>query len=352
MSKNQKERPLKPCCSPARGQIAPTSSLQSTGVLADHSTSIKCDRPFQERTSRRATAFDPFNMALIPGGFYEIGYEGSQAHIADGEGPVRQIEINAFLMDRFCVTNQDFAVFVAATGYKTEAECFGWSFVFHTDVRPSARRDVLPARLPGAPWWRAVRGAFWRRPQGRGSHITGRERHPVVHVSWNDAQAYAVWKGKRLPTESEWEVAARGGLNGAIYPWGDELMPNGHHRSNTWQGIFPDADVAEDGYAGTAPVDAFAPNGYGLFNMTGNVWEWCSDFWSANWHIVATDATRKSPQGPNEGSDRVIRGGSYLCHASYCNRYRVAARTRTGPDSSLCHLGFRCAADIDNSYEL
>lgn len=352
MLEKQMTKPLKPCCSPARDQIAPTSLQQNDDTLVVYSNTINCGGPFFERRTRRTAAVDLSDMALVPGGLYEIGYVGSQAHTADGEGPIRQIEINDFFMDRFCVSNAEFAVFVEDTGYKTEAECLGWSFVFHSDVLPSARRDVLPARLPGAPWWRAVRGAFWRRPRGRGSHLTGLERRPVVHISWNDAQAYAAWRGKRLPTESEWEVAARGGLRGAIYPWGDELAPNGHHRSNTWQGIFPDVDVADDGYAGTAPVDAFEPNGYGLFNMTGNVWEWCSDFWSTDWHITSTDMTRKNPQGPNDGTDRVIRGGSYLCHASYCNRYRVAARTRTGPDSSLCHLGFRCVVDVENSHDL
>ena len=165
-----------------------------------------------------------------------------------------------------------------------------------------------------------------------------------MHTSWNDAQAYASWARKRLPTEAEWEVAARGGLDRAIYPWGDELAPRGQHRCNTWQGTFPTLNTLEDGYLGTAPVNAFRPNGYGLYNMAGNVWEWCSDWWSNSWHVEASPATRLNPKGPTSGISRVIRGGSYLCHESYCNRYRVAARTSNTPDSSTAHMGFRCAA--------
>lgn len=320
-----------PCCSPGRDRGADT------------------DRNPPFRTQDRpplVLAPDPAGMSLIPAGDYAIGYEGPLAHPEDGEGPVRHVTVRAFRMDRHCVTNQEFAAFVAATGYVTDSERIGWSFVFHTFLGPSARRDVMPQRLPGAAWWLPVRGASWRRPAGRGSHLARRWNHPVVHVSWHDAQAYARWKGKRLPTECEWEIAARGGLSGRIYPWGDELTPGGRHRSNVWQGRFPDQDTGEDGHVGTAPVDAFEPNGYGLFNMTGNVWEWCSDLWSPDWHIAAGPATRRNPTGPADGQDHVIRGGSHLCHWSYCNRYRVAARTHTTPDSALCHLGFRCASDV------
>jgi formylglycine-generating enzyme len=284
-------------------------------------------------------------MLLIPGGHFWMGSDDQDAFPDDGEGPVRQVEVPSFRIDASCVTNRQFATFAKATGYLTDAERFGWSYVFAGLVHPEARRHALDGVVPNASWWIPVQGACWRAPQGPGSSVGQRANHPVVHVSWTDAAAYAQWAGKRLPTEAEWEKAARGGLERARYPWGDELTPRGQHRTNIWQGRFPHVDTGEDGYVGTAPVTAFRPNGYGLYNVSGNVWEWTADWWSASWHGADRPETRVDPRGPASGTAKVIRGGSYLCHASYCNRYRVAARTYNTPDSSTGHMGFRCAAD-------
>jgi formylglycine-generating enzyme len=199
--------------------------------------------------------------------------------------------------------------------------------------------------VPQALWWLAVNGATWRHPEGPGSDVATRPHHPVVHVSWRDAAAYAAWAGKRLPTEAEWEMAARGGLDQARYPWGDELAPRNRWRCNIWQGRFPTHNTAQDGHTGTAPVRSYGPNGYGLYEVAGNVWEWCADYWSTTWHAEDRPSTRVDPIGPHSGTSHVTRGGSYLCHESYCNRYRVAARTHNTPDSSTGNTGFRCAAD-------
>ncbi len=284
-------------------------------------------------------------MMKVAAGPFMMGSEDPDGFPSDGEGPVREVTVSAFRIDARAVTNTQFARFVADTDYMTEAERFGWSFVFEHFVRGPARAAVIPRRLPDAPWWRGVHGADWRHPEGPGSDLTTRSHHPVVHISWADADAYARWAGKRLPTEAEWEKAARGGLEGAKLPWGDELRPRGEIRANTWRGRFPHAH--EDGarFRGTIPAGALRPNGYGLYNVSGNVWEWCADWFSRDWHAAPSPTTRSDPRGPAQGSERVMRGGSYLCHASYCNRYRVAARTSNTPDAASGHLGFRCAVD-------
>nr|WP_256255529.1 formylglycine-generating enzyme family protein [Actinomadura madurae] len=260
----------------------------------------------------------------LPGGTFRMGTDAADGFPDDGEGPVREVTVEPFAIDAYAVTNARFAEFVDATGYRTEAEAFGWTYVFAKFVPAPLRRGA--PRPEQAPWWLAVRGASWRAPEGPGSDVETRQDHPVVHVSWNDAVAYSRWAGRRLPTEAEWEYSARGGLDQARYPWGDELTPGGEHRCNIWQGRFPVHNTEEDGYAGTAPVDAFAPNGFGLYNVSGNVWEWCADWFNP--------------------THRSMRGGSYLCHESYCNRYRVAARTGNTPDSSSGNTGFRTAADV------
>ncbi|MBX3141543.1 MAG: formylglycine-generating enzyme family protein [Trueperaceae bacterium] len=321
-------------------------------------------------------------LVHIPAGTFFMGSNG-EGFPADGEGPVREVQLSEYTIDKYPVTNADFAEFVAATGYVTEAERFGWSFVFQLFLAdPKAYRSV-----PAAPWWRQVHGATWSRPDGPGSGVDERADHPVVHVSWNDAVAYCAWAGVRLPTEAEWERAARGGLEGRRYPWGDTLRPGGEHRCNIWQGEFPVRNSGEDGWVGTSPVGSYAPNGYDLHDVSGNVWEWCSDWFGADRfgggsrpalaagagpdvnlsagsrtvadlhdrgqvadpqrRHVATDPRSSppiaDPQGPRHGPGRVVKGGSYLCHASYCNRYRVAARTFNTPDSTTGHMGFRVA---------
>lgn len=283
-------------------------------------------------------------MARIPGGTFLMGNEDPDALPGDGEGPVREVELSPYLIDTRAVTNRQFAEFVKRTGFVTDAERIGWSFVFYANVHPAAGDSLREGLVPQAPWWLAVDGATWWAPEGPGSSVDERPHHPVVHISWHDAAAYAAWRGARLPTEAEWEMAARGGLVQAKYPWGDELIGRGRHRCNIWQGSFPTDNTGEDGYLATAPVNAFEPNGYGLYCVAGNVWEWCADWWSVDWHAEARPETRVDPAGPPEGICKVIRGGSHLCHHSYCHRYRVAARTANTPDSTTGHMGFRCAA--------
>jgi sulfatase modifying factor 1 len=282
----------------------------------------------------------PSSMVDVPASTFRMGDDSVWAYPGDGEAPVHDVEVDAFRIDRFAVTNDAFGAFVDATGWRTEAERFGWSFVF---------AGLLPEDFPdtrgvvGAEWWRQVHGADWRHPEGPASSPAGRGGHPVVHVSWNDAAAYCRWTGTRLPTEAEWELAARGGLVGRAFPWGDDLEPAGEHRMNVFQGQFPVGNTGADGYLATAPVDAFAPNGFGLHNVTGNVWEWCQDWLDLGYYARGGS---RNPRGPATGERRVQRGGSYLCHLSYCRRYRVSARFGSEPESSAGHSGFRVAADV------
>jgi formylglycine-generating enzyme len=280
------------------------------------------------------------NMIELAGGSFLMGTDDETGFPADGEGPVREVELSPFLIGKYSVTNREFARFITATQYETEAETFGWTFVFHL-LLPD---DFPPTRaVSGAAWWRQVEGGTWSHPFGPQSGLKDLLDHPVTHVSWNDAQAYCNWIGGRLPTEAEWEYAARGGLEQKRYAWGDEFAPDGTTMCNIFEGKFPIQNSAKGGYVGTAPVDAFAANGFGLYNVAGNVWEWCSDWFSDDFHkTTSTD----NPQGPPDGESRVMRGGSYLCHDSYCNRYRVAARSRNTPDSSTGNLGFRVAASL------
>lgn len=265
------------------------------------------------------------DLVPLAGGAFLMGGAGPMVLPADGEGPVRPAHVAPFAIAPLTVTNADFLTFVLDTGHVTLAEQAGASLVFAGHL-PAA--TTAPAAGPA--WWRDVAGACWLRPEGPGSDIARRLHHPVVHVGWADAMAYAVWSGTRLPTEEEWEFAARGGLAGKLYPWGDQLEPGGAHRCNIWQGGFPHQDLAQDGFAGTAPARHYAPNGFGLYQMTGNVWEWCAR--------PAADRPAAEPLRP-------LRGGSHLCHASYCTRYRVSSRQMADAGTTTSHIGFRLAAD-------
>ena len=315
---------------PKGGCCAPTSE-RSTEAGVFHIEKQSARAPREEVLERKIA---------LPGGTFLMGTENPEGFPQDGEGPVRPVTLGPFSIDRAPVTNELFANFVQATGYRTDAERFGWSFVFWGHLAKARLHELVEDTVAAAPWWCKVSGARWNAPEGPGSNVSMRANHPVVHVSWADAMAFCEWSGERLPTEAEWEYAARGGLEQKLYPWGDKLRPGGEHRCNIWQGEFPRVDTAEDGYAGTCPVDAFPANGFGLYSTTGNTWEWCSDWFDAEFHRTA-DGT--NPHGPAEGIARVMKGGSFLCHKSYCNRYRVAARSSNTPDSSTSNIGFRCA---------
>jgi formylglycine-generating enzyme required for sulfatase activity len=308
---------------------------------------------------------EPPGMVWIPGGVFTMG--SADIHAQPDEMPPHQVRVEGFWMDQTEVTNAQFRAFVVATGYITTAEIppdwevlkkqlppgtpkppdevlVASSLVFKATTHPVPLTDVTS-------WWAWVAGADWRHPEGPGSSIEGKDDHPVVHVSWDDAEAYAKWAGKRLPTEAQWEMAARGGLGGMAYVWGDE--PIDAQRANVWQGSFPHENTAADGFAMTAPVKSYPPNGYGLYDMAGNVWEWVADWYRPDTYRRAADGEAVDPKGPDASFDpaeptvpkRVNRGGSFLCHASYCAGYRPSARMKTSPDTSLSHMGFRCVKD-------
>ncbi|MBB1509704.1 formylglycine-generating enzyme family protein [Tessaracoccus sp. MC1756] len=291
------------------------------------------------RPSVRRTGHHPFDQAVIPAGSFTMGDSSGDRNPHDGEVPLRDVEVQGFSMDVTTVTNEAFAAFVADTGYVTDAERFGSSAVFHLAVQaPEADLMGSPA---GLPWWRGVRGAGWRHPGGALTDIADLLDHPVVHVSWHDAMAYCTWAGRRLPTEAEWEYAARGGLARRKYPWGDAAVDDRGWRANIFQGAFPVDNTCEDGFLTTAPAGHFEPNGFGLHQMIGNVWEWCADWFHPETY---QHDRRRDPHGPSQGTQRVMRGGSYLCHDSYCNRYRNSARSQNTPDSSMGNAGFRTVA--------
>ena len=311
----------------------------------------------------------PPGMVWIPGGEFTMGTDSELGHFA--EKPAHRVRVDGFFMDETDVTNAQFRSFAEATGYLTTAE--------RTPTLDEIMRHAMPGATPPPPeklvpgslvfmppdhpvslndvtqWQKWTPGANWRHPEGPGSTIEGHEDHPVVHVSWDDAKAYAAWAGKRLPTEAEWEFAARGGLEGKRYVWGDEPFSDEYPQCNTFQGHFPDNNTAKDGYKRTSPVKAFPPNGYGLYDMAGNVWQWCDDWFLPDAYArVAGRGVLLNPTGPIASFDplmrppeRVQRGGSFLCCVGYCFNYRPSARLGCTPDTGMSHLGFRCVKSND-----
>ncbi|HUW02858.1 MAG TPA: formylglycine-generating enzyme family protein [Acidimicrobiales bacterium] len=301
-----------PCCAPS----APAATEHRIGSV-DESEGVA----------------PPMPLLDLAGGSFLMGCDDADGFVGDGEGPVREVEVSPFSISATTVTNADFAAFVDATAHMTVAESEGWSFVYG-GLLPDEFEDTRG--VAAAPWWRQVYGACWNSPEGPHSSVVDRGDHPVVHVSWFDAVAYCRWAGVRLPTEAEWEYAARGGLEQKRFPWGDELVVGGVRPCRIFDGEFPmpHPDIAP----GTIAAGDLPPNGFGLHHAVGNVWEWCHD-----WFAVERDGSRLDPVGPPTGTAKVMRGGSYLCHDSYCNRYRVGARSSNTPDSTTGNLGFRVA---------
>jgi len=351
----------------ARKQAAPVDSTAKTAAMAD------AQKEFAATVANPAAAPGPApeGMAWIPGGEFSMGAVdplGKDANIVGMQAtkdsrPIHRVRVHGFWFDKTEVTNAQFAAFTKATGYVTVAErkptaeefpgappenLVAGSVVFAAPDHPVPLTDHFQ-------WWTWVTGADWKHPTGPGSDLKGRENYPVVHVAYEDAEAFAKWAGKRLPTEAEWEFAARGGLSGALYPWGNDFTPGGHYMANTHQGHFPDHDSHEDSYTGLAPVATYPPNGYGLFDVAGNVWEWTSDWYRPDYYadLVKAGGVADNPKGPESSNDpsepgvakRVHRGGSFLCTEQYCSRYMVGTRGKGEPSTGTNHLGFRLVKD-------
>jgi len=315
---------------------------------------------FEKRTSHKG-------MVWIKSGEFLMGSSDKEG--SPDEYPQHKVDVNGFWMDESEVTNAQFKKFVEATGYVTTAEkAIEWEEI-KKQVPPGTPRPpdsmlaaaslvfqcsqhVVSLSDPSQ-WWTWVKGANWRHPQGPGSSIEGKDNFPVVHVSWYDANEYSKWAGKRLPTEAEWEFAARGGNLNQSFPWGNEQVETGKPKANTWQGDFPNHNLGWDGFKGSAPVKSFAANGYGLFDMAGNVWEWCADWYDTDYYSQLKNEISVNPKGPSQSNDpsepgspkKILRGGSFMCNASYCKGYRVSSRMKSSPDTGLEHAGFRCVSD-------
>ncbi|GAB1597470.1 formylglycine-generating enzyme-like [Argonauta hians] len=305
----------------------------------EQKTNTEKNNKYSSETNIPSSSLNTGEMTLIPAGNFLMG-TNRPIFVTDGEGPEREVEIKSFYMDIHEVSNAQFEKFVDETGYVTEAEKFGNSFVMENYLSKATLKNTTLA-VSAAPWWVSVNGAFWRKPEGNDSSIHDRMDHPVLHVSWNDAVKYCKWAKKRLPTEAEWEYACRGGLKQRKFPWGNKENPENKHWMNIWHGKFPKENTAADGFLGTAPVDAFpTQNKFKLKNIIGNVWEWTQDWWN----VHHSEHFAKNPKGPLKGTSKVKKGGSFLCHMDYCYRYRCAARSENTPDSSASNLGFRCAS--------
>ena len=323
--------------------------------------------PMPDTSAIAPGAVSHAGMVYIPAGEFMMG-----ATDTDGRGdeyPQHRVQLHGFWIDITEVTNAQFRRFVEATGYITTAEkAPDWEEMKKQLPPGTPKPDdslLVAASLVFSPpghavslqdpsqWWTWKKGADWKHPGGPGTGITGIDNHPVVHISWYDAMAYCKWAGKRLPTEAEWEYAARGGRPADPYPWGNEPIDRGKPKANTWQGVFPNRNLRTDRFERLAPVSSYASNGYGLYDMAGNVWEWCADWYDPGYYASLTRAVALNPAGPRQGNDpdepgvpkRVVRGGSFLCNASYCKGYRVSARMKTSPDTGLEHTGFRCVSD-------
>jgi formylglycine-generating enzyme required for sulfatase activity len=335
---------------------APTPAAAPPGPPLDEKTPDAL-RPELVRFLSPTLAATPPGMVWLPAGTFKMGT--SDKEVFPDAAPVHDVELDGFWIDISEVTNLQFARFVKATNYVTVAE----RPLDPKDFPNVPREDLKPGSIvfklsPGAEdvhnvhgRWQYIPGACWKHPEGPGSDLKGRENHPVVHIAYEDAAAYAKWAGKRLPTEAEWEYAARGGLVQKPFVWGDELTPNNKWMANIWQGRFPTRNTAQDGYVRTAPVASYAANGFGLYDMAGNVWEWCSDFYRPDYYA---NSPKKNPQGPDSSHDpaepnvakRVQRGGSFMCADDYCVRYRPAGRGKGELNSSHSHVGFRCVMSV------
>lgn len=324
--------------------------------------------PTVENKVRAEAENIPEGMILVPGGDFSMGAvnpvgitDGGREPMRDAR-PIHRVYVDPFLMDAYEVTNADFAAFVAATGYVTVAEkaptreefpdapvemLVAGSIVFAPPGSAVSRNDYRQ-------WWHWVEGANWRQPEGPGSSLAGKDNYPVVHMAWEDAAAYAKWAGKRLPTEAEWEFAARGGMSGNLYVWGNQMQPEGKSVANTFQGEFPANDLGKDGYSGIAPIGQYPANAYGLYDMGGNVWEWCADWYRPDYYTGVAGEVARNPQGPSDSHDpaepglakKVQRGGSFLCTDQYCTRFMVGTRGKGEWRSAGNHIGFRCVKDL------